>query len=301
MPRNLAPLLGLLLCTGVCFAQEKAPTPDELIDEVVKHPTGYFQMCTPPSAPASDIPIPLYGKVVVRFLFVIESDVDKLRNQRDGVVAALGRRIDTMDPTMPAKTTSEKYDDKGKMQNSGIDPAQWSGILGDIIIGLKASEDLPQLLRYENRVHDLIKRAQSEPKLEIFPAQDLEFFFFEETKPIAKPKALVTLLITQRELLSLMLELMRDKKFQPMLDSDIEKIYATAIKARAEKEDLRDIKTPADAVKHDKKWLSFDPIYNIPIGPLEKRPELPYTEQSREEIRGLVEKFLKSPPQTAPQ
>jgi hypothetical protein len=100
--------------------------------------------------------------------------------------------------------------------------------------------------------------------------------------------------VVQRELLSVMLQLLRSQKYQPLLDSSMEKAYEKAIRARAQEDDLKDIKTPEDAKAKGDDWLRFDPLYHVPLGYLEHAPKVDFTPEVRNKVRGFVEDYLKA-------
>jgi hypothetical protein len=103
--------------------------------------------------------------------------------------------------------------------------------------------------------------------------------------------------VVQRELLSVIMQLLRAQKYPPLIESDFEKAYATELKKALEKdEDLKDVKTPADAKAKGMEWLKFDPVYNIPVTYIPEPPSVPMSPEVRNTIRGFAEQFTKTVP-----
>src|SRR6185503_15255049 len=73
--------------------------------------------------------------------------------------------------------------------------------------------------------------------------------------------------IFQRELLSVMAALLRQERFQPLLDSDLERNYLQYLKKEAQSEILKGIKKPEDVTPKQEGWgmITFDPIHGLPV------------------------------------
>lgn len=208
--------------------------------------------------------------------------------------------------SMPQKTRrrggelkiDEKSDVFGVVVQSGIDPRQFSGLTLEMLKSLNAVEVLPELLKLEEQYHKLVMAAQADkdfklPKLELYGCINLQPM---KDTPSEQDRKIMLFQLRQRELLSLMMQLLRGQRYQPLLDTDLEKTYEAALRARARESDLKDIKTPADAEAKNKGWVHFDPIYNIPAGYMHDYPSIDYSEKLRNQVRGLVEQFTKTVP-----
>jgi len=103
--------------------------------------------------------------------------------------------------------------------------------------------------------------------------------------------------IYQRELLSVMAALLRHERFQPLLDSELERSYLEHLKKEAQSELLKGIKKPEDVTPKDNGWgwITFDPIHKLPV--IKHWPQFTtYTPALRLKIREWVKDFLKLPP-----
>jgi hypothetical protein len=204
--------------------------------------------------------------------------------------------IDATKPTLPPGDM--KFADEEKVTVSGINPRQFSSLMMEMIVALDAVETLPELLRIETQYHNLIVAAQAEPKFKL-PVLQLDGCF---TEPASKhsltkrDKEILPFQLMQRQILSIISRLLRRQQFQPLLETGFEKTYATAIKARAQQQDLRSVKTLEDAKAQEKTWVRFDPVYNIPLGYIEDYPAVEFNAKLREQIRGIAEEFVKTVP-----
>jgi hypothetical protein len=169
-----------------------------------------------------------------------------------------------------------------------------------MLTGLDAVEALPELLRLEEQMRTLLAAADANPKLPP-PAVPMDWMLVPPKGKAQLSKRDVKMLdgrAVQRELLSVMPTLLRGQRFAPLMSGELEATYAKALKARAQEEDLRAIKTAADVKAKNVGDIKFDPIYNVPVGYLEKPAAVPFTPESRNMVRGLVEEFLKTVPPT---
>jgi hypothetical protein len=91
--------------------------------------------------------------------------------------------------------------------------------------------------------------------------------------------------------------LLREKRYGPMLNSDIEAKYLDCLKQNAKDSELRNIKKLSDIPSNQKEWITIDPIHNLPVrtsmfqGP---GCSIPNTPQIRSQIRQLVKDYLES-------
>jgi hypothetical protein len=159
-------------------------------------------------------------------------------------------------------------------------------------------ETLPALLKIEEQLRSLLAQADKDAKSAV-PAVNLDgYITFPGGKATLskRDQAMSRGRVVQRELLSVMLQLLRGQKFKPLVESEMEKKYATALIARSKEDDLKDIKTPADAKAKGDDWLQFDPIHNVPIAFIENHPKLSFTPEVRNQVRNWAEEFLKTVP-----
>lgn len=284
---------SLLLCYSArCIAADEKPpaTAAELVDRA--------QMCGKPWVD-KDVPIPLFQPLLYRELSVSWDDAKQLRAKRKEVVDVLLDRLKKMHARVPASVapltlpSDQRPPDEG---DSGFPLDQWNGIYGQIITEVNAVEAMPELLRLEEEYHILIPKFEANPKAEM-PSMYVDYFHVTDDnfKPISKhDKQLLQLKIVQRELLSVMLQLMRHQRYQPLLASDIEKTYAAIMKGFAIKLNYDDVTTAEQAKARQ---VMFDPIEHLALtSPGMAIPTIPYSEEARNEVRGLAEPFAKLPP-----
>jgi hypothetical protein len=252
--------------------------------------------------------LPVYQYVLPRHFHLSDDVLDRLKKRRAEVIPALAKMITEIKPDAPVKKPESPVRDPGKplrfsdfSSHSGVSPKQVSGLLLELTEGLNAIEALPELLELEQRLDQALARAEKDESVPV-PSVDFDTsLYFTEKSPLS-PRRLELLKgrVVQRELLGIMLKLLRAQRFQPLLDSDFEKAYARAIKERAAKEDLRGIKTAEDARKKKLdllgEWRGFDPIYHIPLGHIFPAPTVPYSAETREKARGLVSSFIATVP-----
>lgn len=268
---------------------------EQLLADTIKSPGSYSQMCDPPPQISPKIPLPLFEKALLRDFYVSGERLDALKARRDEIIPALKKLLVSIDPgeAGPAKgrlIKSAPGEESGEVLSSGVSPRQLSGLLLGIVADLEVVEVLPELLGLEERLRAALERADNDPKA-ITPsvADDGSFSLKGNPKLSKREKEMVRGRIVQREMLSLMLQLLRQQRFQPMLDSDFEKTYAAAIIKRA-KED------PEIGRKGSVPWVDFDPIYRVQLGYIDTPPSVPFSREVREKVRGLVQAYLKSAP-----
>lgn len=302
--------IALLLATSVlAFAADKPLTPEALIDRVIVRPGNFSQMCDAPDPMSPKVPLPIYRLVLERELHPSEEDYAELRARRAEVVPALVKRLAKLDLSKaPPMVGQLKFKESGpdtspdeeKVDNSGISPRHLSGLLFEMIIALDAVETIPELLRLEEQLRSLLAAADADKKIAppVVPI-DGSLSLPDGDKQLTKrDEKFLKGRITQRELLSVVLQLLRRQRYEPVLDSDLEKTYATAVIARAKEEDLADYQTPADAKAKGDEWLKFDPILKLPLGYMRTPPSVPFGPEVREQIRGWAEAFMKDMPPT---
>jgi hypothetical protein len=302
---NRTSLIALGLLATSLVAGE--PAADKLIDGVIKAPGDFWQMCGDPSSLNPKVNLPFYRFIAYRTLHVGPANTTLLRTHRAEVAPALTRRLASIDLSQPARAAKEMVfrplfrdmvPSGDAVEDSGMDPHSLNGVVLEIIILLDAVETLPELLRLEDHLHQLLTAAEADPKLAV-PAvlRDGCIVYPTGKKSLSKrDRELTAGRVVQRELLSVMLQLMRRQRFEPLVASSIEKTYGKLLKKRAKEEDLADIKTPEDAKKPGNEWVRFDPIHHVPIGGLSEETAMPFSSKLRAEIRELAKKFTATVP-----
>ena len=290
------PLAILFFSTASLLAAESG---EALVDRLIRSPGEFDQMCDAPPPLDPKVPLPIYKLVADRDMHLSAANIAELRKHRDEVVPVLKKRLAAFDFTKPPKAVSKKQKFKEEtVEVSGINPRQLSGLLYEMVLNLDVVDVLPDLLRIEEQLRSLLEKADESRKVAV-PAVDLDGFVNlpEDEKVLSKrDKAMTHGRVVQRELLSMMLQLLRSQKYPPLLESEFEKKYATAIKARAQEEDLKDIKTPADAKAKQEEYLEFDPVYGVPLSYMREYPTVAFSGDVRNQIRGFAETFTKTVP-----
>ena len=291
--------------TGALLARE--PNASDLVDKMIRQPGDYDQLCAELEPLSAKVELPLYRMIVFRDVKLSAANLQTLREHRAEVVPELVQRLTTLDFLRPVAAPKEVKFRKPKpgeegdipegdaIENSGLNPRSLSGVFYQMIVGLDAVETLPQLLRLEEQLRSLIAAADADRKAPL-PYATPDGALNIKTKLSKRDQSLVAARVTQRELLSVMMQLLRRQQFAPLLESNYEKAYAKVLKERASEEDLRDIKTPADAKAKGEDYLTFDPIYKVPVGYFHEDPTFPFSREIREEMRGLVQQFIDTVP-----
>jgi hypothetical protein len=170
---------------------------------------------------------------------------------------------------------------KKRLNNIVADAA--SGPLYESIVGLEAIETLPALLQLEEELTAEIAKSSAQPRVwtKALSPEDIQYW---------------RVLVAQREVLAVILQLLRGQRYQPLLDSQFEQLYAADIKKSAGQEGLRQYKTPEDTKAKNASWVRFDPIYSIPVSKFNRASEMAFTPEVRAQVRGLATQFLKDVP-----
>lgn len=247
------------------------PGAAKLLDQTIRNPGYWSQMCSIPPPLPFDVPLPLYSLAVERFSTLTPENVSRLQAQRAEVVREIIARLHNLDLSRRAPQTTGY----SSPQNSGQDPYALSGLLLQIIIDLNAVETLPELLRLESDLSQRIERANDNPYATL-PDLDLDSpVIWQEMDalhptPTRHEQQLFAARVYHRELLSVMATLLRHEKFEPLLKSDIEARYT-------------------EFLKHDKDSQASPALGN------NRNHYLAYTPELRHEIRNFTLEFLKQP------
>jgi hypothetical protein len=266
-----------------------AESDSALLEKVLKEPGRWSQMCAGAGTLDFDVPLPLYTLAAPRMNSLSAENLGRLKQRQPAIVRTLSERLKNIDLTKPAK--------------SGREP-QLSGVLLDIVISLRAIETLPELLRLEHELNWTLIRAESQGA-KVLPSLDLDSPLFWkgevfEDKTHPDQRALFTVRVYQRELLSVMAALLRQQKMPELLHSEIEAKYAEHVKTEAQTPELRDINKPADVPQEQRGWISFDPIYGLPVREgFRSATFIPYSTSIRNSIRQCATDYLKEHPAPA--
>ncbi len=292
-----ARFIAFSLVSASSFAIE---TPDALLERVIRRPGNYSQNCDIPDPVSARVPFPIYRLIADREILLDDARLFELRARRNEVIPVLVARLSELDLSkpIPPNGSLKSKGETDEIENSGINPRGLSGVLYEIILGLDAVETLPELLRIEEQLRGLLAASEANAAVSPPPVAVDGYFPAPRGKDaLSKRDAqLHEGRVIQRELLSVMLQLLRRQGFQPVLDSPFEKTYAAALKKRAREEDLRDFKTPADALAAGKTWMRFDTILHLPIGHIRPPLSVPFSAEVRNSVRGFATDFIAAVP-----
>jgi hypothetical protein len=265
----------------------------KLLDEVIRTPGQWSQMCASPPPLPFDVPLPLYALATPRYFSLSQANAARLLKRRDDVVPEIVARLSKFDFSMvkpgPASFSTLEFRQ---------DPNHLSGLMLQIILELKAVETLPQLLRLEANLNQRLEAALTNPSG--LPSLDLNSPVTWQSDSGARftdgseeQRRVFAGRVLQRETLSVIAALLRQERFQPLLQSEYERNYALNLKREAGGEELRKIKTPSDIPREATRWIAFDPVYQLPVRRTWLAATMPYSSETRQQIRGFSEDFLK--------
>lgn len=318
--RPFAKFAAVLLALGTLSAAPEKPTitAARLLDEIIVRPGDFDQMCdAPPAVPFAAPPIPAFGLSVSQDLFPSDEMKAKLRSRREDIVKEISSRFEKYDWLKPpaAPPVSKKAlflkkepgnEEFDATKPSGINPRAMSGIMLTIIEDLEAVELLPQLLRLEDDLHKITQDALKDPKAPVPTVevgggamwQGMQEEFkdvedWEKAPPALKRKqALFNALIFDRQLLGVMLQLLQHQNYGPLRESTFALLRAMAIKRKPLDEEMAKIKSDKDIPENERRYIFFDKELNVPVWRYE-HAEVLYSEPMREEVRGLVQAYVK--------
>lgn len=279
--------LGLWLCTATI-------TQASLLEEVIRQPGVWNQMCSGPRALEFDVPLPMYGLAATRNFFLSQQNLDRLEAERAAVgadIVNLLNRMDLAKATIRAPSAS--------LMDANQDPEQLNGTLLDIILQMNMVEAMPGLLRVEEDLNQRLAAAKTNEAA--LPPLDLGGpVMFSGVNPATvkedfSPRRMreFTARVYQREILSVMAALLRHERYQPLLDSNLEAKYFEHLKQEAADAQLARFHSAAEIPSEQKAWIGFDPIHGLPFRKDQYHAALaPYTPELRQEIRKWAADYL---------
>lgn len=271
-----------------CFPISAAESASELLDKIFNQPGHWSQMCASPPPLPYDMPLPLYSLATPRFFSLSQENVAKLKARRAEVSVELAKRLDRI--VIQGFPKQEKpYNARPPAKN------ELSGLLLEIILEIDAVDTLPGLLRLEATINDRLEKAakdngaslpdldlDSPTRIEVPPAppgltSKVEIEIVSKLPDISvQQQRTFAARLYQRELLSVIAELLRSEHFKPLLDSDLEKNYQAYLKRHPDAGKLLPIWAPRS-----------NSSGTVPEG------FMLYTPRLREEIRGFGKSYLK--------
>jgi hypothetical protein len=292
----------LLACSPQLRAEELSA--ETLLDQVISRPGSYSQVCDVMVVPP-EIPYQLFQITDFMGASLSKSNQALVDKNRDGLVKALRSRLLAIDfarkaaPPVVDPKPEENFDGDA----FGCDPKALSPVMLTLLQQLHGIEALPELLVVEQKLVEGIAKAKEDAKAappEVTGWQVAEEREeYDENEPEAKRDRRVNLFqarVAQRDLVMLMATLMREKSYKPYLETTLEAAYVKGLKAEAKIQGYDKIKVGAEPPKEIKGMdVMVDPLTKI-IRPAYFSVKLPYTRESRDEIRAVAGKWIAEHP-----
>lgn len=300
---KLALLAGKIAVLSSLVAQAAVEEP--LLDKVISHPGSYSQVCDVLTAP-TDLPYRAFQLSSFTGASFSKANLAKVRENRESVVKEIRARLLELDLSTAAKTPAE---DPTPEENNdgdafGCDPKTLNPLLLELIQETHAIEALQELLVVESKLVKGIAEAKDNVKT---PPPVVSGWYvanegameYDENEDPAKRDRRVNLFqarVAQRDVVMTIALLMREKSYTPYLKSGIEAAYAKGLKAMAKKEGLEKFKPGAPLPPElEGRDISLDPVTKIPVEQY-STVAIPYSRESRDEIRAAAGKWISENP-----
>lgn len=278
----------------------------KLLEDSIATPGYWNQMCAMPPTIPLDAPMPAGAELAHRHFNLGGLAEWRLQAYRDRVMPVLVDRLRALKLESPL-SADQKFDSK----RSGQTSTAFGPLIFQVVECLNAVECLPELLRLEQQLHDLVAQAEKDPKTPV-PVLPLDSPAAwqpprgKDSSPEAKAlqqreTAIHVCRIYQREMLGLARSILLMEKYQPMKDSALEKTQDEAGRAAFREEhqkEIGQIKSAEEIPSH----LRDSVVWNA----TKRRAEItenaayavptPYSESVRDEICRLAADFLKNVP-----
>lgn len=293
-------LLAAFAALVLPLSAQQPSSPDALLDKIITYPGSYAQVCDVMTAPG-DIPYRAYQVTSFAGASFSKANLAQMEGNRDGLVKALRKRLLEIDfakePLEPKKDPAPEESFDG--EDVGCDPRVLNPLLLEVILHLRATEALPELLVLEEKLVKGIavtkNNAKAVPPVVTgwFVAQ--ENAPYDENEPDAKRDRRVNLFqarVAQRDLVLTMGRLLREAGYEPYRTTAIEKAYVKGLQAEAKAEGYQNYK-PGSPLPKGKEYLELvmDPFSGLPRGTYTS-VEIPYSRASRDEVRAVASKWI---------
>ena len=286
------PLLGL-----------SAAGQDTLLDKIISYPGSYSQVCDVMSMP-EDIPYQAFVISDFEGAGFSKSNQALIDKNRKPLIKAIRARLLALDFSRKATPPLEDPKPEENMDGDafGYDPASLNPLVLRLIRQLHAIETLPELLLVEQKLVKQIAKAKNDAKAAPPVVSGWlvhEQGPYDETEDEARRDRKINLFharVAQRDLVMVMAVLIREKSYPAYLKTSIESAYAKGLKTQSKQGDLAKLKSGEPIPKElEHLEIESDPITRLPrarYSPV----KIPYTRQSRDEIRAAAEKWVAEHP-----
>ncbi|MES2707914.1 MAG: hypothetical protein V4726_15080 [Verrucomicrobiota bacterium] len=308
-PRSVPPLIFAALLSS--FPPVSAQNKGASLDDMLRYPGDYSQICDAMTSPFP-APIPAFRTRLHGEAGFSEARLELMRKNRAALIPAIAAKLEKADLTRkPKPQPPDKSIPKDQIDVDpvGADPAAYSTLLLAMIEEMDAKEVYPQLLKVEEKMHEMLTAAEKDPtaplpqvdgadgagisiEIPLKDGEDWDTLSPERKALIERKQELFRGQAAQRDILALLVRSMRKAGFEPMLKSSLEKTYGRLLKAKWKDDGtLSKYKSAADIPAEDKENIKFDPIHKVAY--MAWNPvEIPYTEEIRDSIISLTKAYL---------
>lgn len=293
-------LLAALAALALPLSAQQPVPPEALLDKIVTYPGSYAQVCDVMTSP-ENIPYRAYEVTSFAGASFSKANLAQMDASREGLIKALRKRlleIDFVRPPVEAKkdpAPEESFDG----EDVGCDPHVLNPLILEMLIHLKATEALPELLLLEEKLVKGIAVAKDSVKAA--PPVVTGWYVgqenapYDENEPDAKRDRRVNLFqarVAQRDLVLTMGRLLREAGYEPYRTTVIEKAYIKGLKEEAKAEGYLGYKA-GDPLPQGKEYLelSIDPFSKLPRRAFSS-VAIPYSRESRDEVRTIASKWI---------
>ncbi|WP_395748456.1 hypothetical protein [Prosthecobacter sp.] len=269
-----------------------------LLEESIAAPGFWNQMCVRVPDVPMDVPMPPGARLAARHFNLGGPSLDRLLAYRDVVMPVLVRRLQELKIAAPPPKKNPDARDDGWPKRSGQTSTEFGPVIFQVVQSLNAVECLPEVLRLEQQLHELVAAAEKDVSVKV-PLLHLDSP--SGWNPIERERALQSCRIYQRELLGLMHTLLMQEGYRPMWDSALEKALREEGHAAFRKRHALEVAKFASYeqiptyLRDDIIWdeakrkaeISKDASYPVAV---------PYTEAVRDEVLSLTRRYLQEVP-----
>jgi hypothetical protein len=222
------------------------------------------------------------------------------------VLPVLAARFRSM--TIAGSAHSGEADLSLPSDGSGQDGTRLSPLILQMVNALNAAEFLPDLLRLEGELHEIIVRSEADPSFAIPSLQlDSPAAWLGVSNALkdgkiasesfAREQALHTCCIVQRELLGVIKGVLLRQQFAPMANSRFVQ-RQRAMSTAALEEKIGAAKAASEIPRELQPFVRWNLLTNRaePYGREVPRVEVPYDEDIRDEVRQIATQYLDSTP-----
>ncbi len=273
---------------------------DALLNKVISRPGSYSQVCDVMMAPA-DIPYRAFQLADFSGASFSKTNQALIEKNREALIKAVRARLLAVDFSKEAKQpgTDPKPEENFDGETFGCDPKSLNPLLLELIRQLHAIETLPELLVVEQKLVEGIAKAKDDVKVAPPVVYGWSVAIENDSRGAFQGDRKINLFqarVAQRDLVMLMASLMREKSYPPYLETTLETAYVKGLKAEARAQSYDKYQPGPDLKKQlDELQMEVDPISKV-IRAKYFSVKIPYTRESRDEVRAAAEKWIAAHP-----